>query len=216
MKKLLFTMLLLCISINLFALDIIPLEPLKENEFLRLKYDDILEIEKISDGKVEVYYSCESYWGAWVISDDRRKVLLYEDGMSTIYLLDGNTGTITYKGTVNHTSFPDGDFKYLITSRGVREDDMVNLCILDLETMEELYNFPWLSQKPICDKYGWISFQYYKPLDNNYDFEIYDYGEGPEAYACMLLNAETREWKEIIFPEPKKVRGKTGYECGWE
>ena len=217
MKKLFFIMLLLSASLSLFAIDLVSLPPLKENEHLRLNYKNrILNIEKISDDKEELYYSCESFWGAWFISSDKRKVLIYGKGMYSIYLLDGNTGTITYKGEVNQTSFPDGSFKYLITSTIVPEDEMLNLSIWDLETMKELYNFPWLSQKENFKKYGWLYYIFYKSLDPKYDFVIYVYGESEDSFGYMLLNATTREYEEHLFDPPREVPMLSYFECGWE
>ena len=50
-----------------FAIDIIKLEPLKDNEFLRIKYENtILDIEKCSEESVALYYTCKSSWGGGI------------------------------------------------------------------------------------------------------------------------------------------------------
>ena len=128
MKKTVFITFLMLIfnSSFMMALDIAALDPLKENEILRLDYQKrVLNIEKISDKGTEIYYTCKSEWGAWQISSDKRKVLIYENGMHDLYLLDGNDGTITYKGQFNHSAFPSADFKYCITYMYVPEDRRV-------------------------------------------------------------------------------------------
>ena len=84
MKKTVFITFLMLIlnSSFMMALDIVTLEPLKENESLRLDYQKrVLNVEKISGNTTEIYYTCKSEWGAWQISSDKRKVLIYENGM---------------------------------------------------------------------------------------------------------------------------------------
>ena len=218
MKKTVLILLIITVSLKLFALDIVKLKPLREGEKLRLNYNKmILNVEKITSEKVETYYTCKSYWGAWQISADKRKVLIYEEGMHEIYLLDGNKGTIEYKGHLEHSGFPSADFKYIITEKMVPEDQMLNFVILDLDTMKELYNFPWVSQKENLIKYGWIFFDYYRSLDLKYDFVIYVSGqETIDALGHAYLNATTRDFKEVIYPSLKPIPQTTPYECGWE
>ncbi len=199
------------------ALDIVKLKPLKENEVLRLDFQKSkLNIEKISDDNTEIYFSCNSHWGAWQISSDKRKVLIYENGMHDLYLLDGNDGTITYKGEFNNSAFPSSDFKYLITHMYVPEDQMRNLFIYDMTTMKELYNFPWDSQREHYLTEGVFSFRFYRSLEPGFDFVIYSLGEAGEAFAYSLLNAETKDFCEYLFAKPQKVPAHSNYECGWE
>ena len=94
-----------------------------------------------------MYFSCKSSWGAWQISEDKTKVLIYEDNMHEIYLLDGNDGAISYKGKIKHTAFPNSTFNYLITTKLVPEEEMINFEVFDLNTMKEIYSFSWMSQK---------------------------------------------------------------------
>ena len=219
MKKTVFMHFLMLIfnSSFLTALDIVKLEPLKEKEILRLDYHkSVLNVEKISDKGTEIYYTCKSYWGDWQISSDKRKVLIYENGMSDIYLLDGNNGTITYKGYFNETAFPSADFKYLITSILVREDSMRNLFVYDLETMKELYNFPWVSQIEHFLREGVFSFRFYRSMEPGFDFVIYSLGEAGEAFAYSMLNAETKDFCEYLFEKPERIPKHSNYECGWE
>ena len=199
------------------ALDIVKLEPLKENEVLRLDFQKSkLNIEKISDDNTEIYFSCNSHWGAWQISSDKRKVLIYENGMHDLYLLDGNDGTITYKGEFNRSAFPSADFKYLITYILVPEDRMRNIFVYDMATMKELYNFPWDSQREHYLTEGVFSFRFYRSLEPGFDFVIYSLGEAGEAFAYSLLNAETKDFCEYLFAKPQKVPAHSNYECGWE
>ena len=219
MKKNVFIALLIMIfnSAFLAALDITKLEPLKENETLRLDYQkSYLTIEKISESGTETYFKCKSSWGDWQISSDKRKVVIYENGMHDLYLLDGNDGTITYKGTFNNTSFPSADFKYLITSQLVVEDRMRNFFVYDFETMKELYNFPWVSQREHFLKEGSFSFRYYRSLEPGFDFVIYSLGEAGEAFAYSMLNAETKDFCEYQFPIPEIIPKHSNYESGWE
>ncbi len=199
-----------------FAIDIIKLEPLKDNEFLRIKYENtILDIEKCSEESVALYYTCKSSWGGWNISGDKRKVLIYENGMHDLYLLDGNTGSITYKGNFNQYAFPDASFKYLITSKLVPKDNMLNLFVFDFETMQELYNFPWISQRENFKELGWISFEFFRSLNEKYDFVIYALGESGEQLGYYYLNATTRDFEEYnTFLD--EYPSKTPYENGWE
>ena len=93
-------------SINSFALDIIDLAPLINSEILRIDYNKgILNIQKIGKDTTDIYYTCKSSWGAWNISGDKRKVLIYDNGMRDLYLLDGNSGLITYKGKIKPIGF---------------------------------------------------------------------------------------------------------------
>lgn len=219
MKKnvLLIFLILLFNSSFIMALDLVKLEPLKENEILRLDYHkSVLNIEKISDTATEIYYTCKSYWGAWQISSDKRKVLIYENGMHDLYLLDGNDGTITYKGHFNILGFPSADFKYFITSDFVLEDRMLNLFVYDMATMKELYNFPWISQKSHFLKEGGLSFSYYRSLEPDFDFVIYSLGEAGEAFGYSMLNAETKDFCEYLFEKTQIVPKHSNYECGWE
>lgn len=219
MKKTVFITFLMLIlnSSFMMALDIVTLEPLKENEILRLDYQKrVLNVEKISGNTTEIYYTCKSEWGAWQISSDKRKVLIYENGMHDLYLLDGNDGTITYKGQFNHSAFPSADFKYLITPILVPEDRMRNLFVYDMTTMKELYNFPWISQREHFRTEGDFSFRFYRSLDPSFDFVIYSLGEAGEAFAYSMLNAETKDFCEFIFENPERVPKHTNYECGWE
>ena len=147
MKKnlLLIFLILLFNSSFMMALDLVKLEPLKKNEILRLDYQKmVLNVEKISDKGTEIYYTCKSEWGAWQISADKRKVLIYENGMHDLYLLDGNDGTITYKGHFNNSAFPSADFKYLLTSDFVPEDRMRNLFVYDMETNTVTEDIPYV------------------------------------------------------------------------
>lgn len=199
-----------------FAIDIIKLEPLKDNEFLRIKYENtILDIEKCSEESVALYYTCKSSWGGWNISGDKRKVLIYENGMHDLYLLDGNSGLITYKGNFYELIFPDASYKYLITSRFVPEDSMENLVVLDFETMQELYNFPWNAQRENFKKFGWLTFKFYRSLNDEYDFVIYALGESGEQLGYSYLNVETRAFEEHNIPSNERL-SKTPYENGWE
>jgi hypothetical protein len=199
-----------------FAIDIIKLEPLKHDEFLQIKYENgILAIEKCSKETISSYYTCESSWGAWNISGDKRKVLIYENGMYDLYLMDGNSGSITYKGNFNQLTFPDASYKYLITSRFVPEDSMVNLFVLDFETMQELYNFPWNAQRENFKKFGWLTFKFYRSLNEKYDFVIYALGESGEQLGYSYLNATTRDFEEHNTPSDEHP-SKSPYENGWE
>lgn len=219
MKKnvLLIFLILLFNSSFMMALDLVKLEPLKEKEILRLDYQkSVLNIEKISDTATEIYYTCKSYWGAWQISSDKRKVLIYENGMHDLYLLDGNDGSITYKGNFSNSGFPSADFKYIITYSYVPEDRMRNLFVYDMATMKELYNFPWISQREHFLKEGIFLFRFYRSLDSDYDFIIYSIGEAGEAFAYSLLNAETKVFTEHIFEKPEIIPDYSNYECGWE
>lgn len=219
MKKnvLLIFLILLFNSSFMMALDLVKLEPLKEKEILRLDYQkSVLNIEKISDTATEIYYTCKSYWGAWQISSDKRKVLIYENGMHDLYLLDGNDGSITYKGNFSNSGFPSADFKYIITYSYVPEDRMLNLFVYDMATMKELYNFPWISQREHFLKEGIFLFRFYRSLDPDYDFIIYSIGEAGEAFAYSLLNAETKVFTEHIFEKPEIIPDYSNYECGWE
>ena len=199
------------------ALDLVKLEPLKKNEILRLDYQKmVLNVEKISDKGTEIYYTCKSEWGAWQISADKRKVLIYENGMHDLYLLDGSDGTITYKGHFNNSAFPSAYFKYLITSILVPEDRMRNLFVYDMETMKELYNFPWISQRAHFLTEGDFTFQFYRSLDPGFDFVIYSLGEAGDAFAYSMLNAETKDFCEYLFEKPQIVPEYSKYECGWE
>ena len=219
MKKILFMTFFILIfnSGFMMALDIVKLTPLKENEVLHLDYDkSVLNIEKLSDNSTEIYYTCKSEWGAWQISSDKRKVLIYENGMSDLYLLDGNDGTITYKGKFNETAFPSADFKYLITSILVPKDRMRNLFVYDMATMKELYNFTWLSQREHFLSEGVFLFRFYRSLDPGFDFVIYSLGEAGEAFGYSLLNAETKDFCEYLFEKPQIVPKHSNYECGWE
>jgi len=219
MKKnvLLIFLILLFNSSFMMALDLVKLEPLKEKEILRLDYQkSVLNIEKISDTATEIYYTCKSYWGAWQISSDKRKVLIYENGMHDLYLLDGNDGSITYKGNFSNSGFPSADFKYIITYSYVPEDRMLNLFVYDMATMKELYNFPWISQREHFLKEGIFLFRFYRSLDPDYDFIIYSIGEAGEAFAYSLLNAETKVFTEHLFKKPEMIPDYSNYECGWE
>lgn len=219
MKKnvLLIFLILLFNSSFMMALDLVKLEPLKEKEILRLDYQkSVLNIEKISDTATEIYYTCKSYWGAWQISSDKRKVLIYENGMHDLYLLDGKDGSITYKGSFSNSGFPSADFKYIITYSYVPEDRMLNLFVYDMATMKELYNFPWISQREHFLKEGIFLFRFYRSLDPDYDFIIYSIGEAGEAFAYSLLNAETKVFTEHIFEKPEIIPDYSNYECGWE
>ena len=219
MKKtvLMIFLILLFNSSFMLALDIVKLEPLKEKEVLRLDYKkSVLNIEKISDNGTENYFTCKSSWGDWQISADKRKVLIYENGMHDLYLLDGNDGTITYKGQFYNSGFPSADFKYLITSDLVPEDRMRNLFVYDMDTMKELYNFPWISQKEHFRTAGDFSFSFYRSLEPDFDFVIYSLGEAGEAFAYSMLNAETKDFCEYLFEKPEKVPKHSNYECGWE
>lgn len=219
MKKnvLLIFLILLFNSSFMMALDLVKLEPLKEKEILRLDYQkSVLNIEKISDTATEIYYTCKSYWGAWQISSDKRKVLIYENGMHDLYLLDGNDGSITYKGSFSNSGFPSADFKYIITYSYVPEDRMLNLFVYDMATMKELYNFPWISQREHFLKEGIFLFRFYRALDPDYDFIIYSIGEAGEAFAYSLLNAETKVFTEHLFKKPEMIPDYSNYECGWE
>ena len=199
------------------ALDLVKLEPLKKNEILRLDYQKmVLNVEKISDKGTEIYYTCKSEWGAWQISADKRKVLIYENGMHDLYLLDGSDGTITYKGHFNNSAFPSADFKYLITSILVPKDRMRNLFVYDMETMKELYNFPWISQRAHFLTEGDFTFQFYRSLEPGFDFVIYSLGEAGDAFAYSMLNAETKDFCEYLFEKPQIVPEYSKYECGWE
>ena len=199
------------------ALDLVKLEPLKKNEILRLDYQKmVLNVEKISDKGTEIYYTCKSEWGAWQISADKRKVLIYENGMHDLYLLDGSDGTITYKGHFNNSAFPSADFKYLITSSLVPKDRMRNLFVYDMETMKELYNFPWISQRAHFLTEGDFTFQFYRSLEPDFDFVIYSLGEAGDAFAYSMLNAETKDFCEYLFEKPQIVPEYSKYECGWE
>ncbi len=203
-------------SINSFALDIIDLTPLENSKILRIDYNKgILNIQKIGKDTTDIYYSCKSSWGAWNISKDKRKVLIYENGMHDLYLLDGNTGSITYKGNFNQYAFPDASFKYLITSKLVPKDNMLNLFVFDFETMQELYNFPWISQRENFKELGWISFEFFRSLNEKYDFVIYALGESGEQLGYYYLNATTRDFEEYnTFLD--EYPSKTPYENGWE
>ena len=219
MKKTLFVSFLILIfnSSFMMALDIVKLAPLKENEILRLNYDkSVLNIEKLSDNSTEIYYTCESHWGAWQISSDKRKVLIYENGMQDLYILDGNDGSITYKGNFNNSAFPSADFKYLITSILVPKDKMRNIFIYDMATMKELYNFPWISQREHFLKEGDFSFSFYRSVEPGFDFVIYSLGEAGEAFGYSMLNAETKDFTEVLFEKPQIVPKHINYECGWE
>ena len=219
MKKnlLLIFLILLFNSSFMIALDLVKLEPLKKNEILRLDYQKmVLNVEKISDKGTEIYYTCKSEWGAWQISADKRKVLIYENGMHDLYLLDGSDGTITYKGHFNNSAFPSADFKYLITSILVPKDRMRNLFVYDMETMKELYNFPWISQRAHFLTEGDFTFQFYRSLEPGFDFVIYSLGEAGDAFAYSMLNAETKDFCEYLFEKPQIVPEYSKYECGWE
>ncbi len=219
MKKILFMAFFILIfnSGFMMALDIVKLTPLKENEVLHLNYDkSVLSIEKISDTATEIYYTCKSYWGASQISSDKRKILIYENGMHDLYLLDGNDGSITYKGNFSNSGFPSADFKYIITYSYVPEDRMLNLFVYDMATMKELYNFPWISQREHFLKEGIFLFRFYRSLDPDYDFIIYSIGEAGEAFAYSLLNAETKVFTEHLFKKPEMIPDYSNYECGWE
>ena len=219
MKKnlLLIFLILLFNSSFMMALDLVKLEPLKKNEILRLDYQKmVLNVEKISDKGTEIYYTCKSEWGAWQISADKRKVLIYENGMHDLYLLDGSDGTITYKGHFNNSAFPSADFKYLITSSLVPKDRMRNLFVYDMETMKELYNFPWISQRAHFLTEGDFTFQFYRSLEPDFDFVIYSLGEAGDAFAYSMLNAETKDFCEYLFEKPQIVPEYSKYECGWE
>ena len=219
MKKnlLLIFLILLFNSSFMMALDLVKLEPLKKNEILRLDYQKmVLNVEKISDKGTEIYYTCKSEWGAWQISADKRKVLIYENGMHDLYLLDGSDGTITYKGHFNNSAFPSADFKYLITSILVPKDRMRNLFVYDMETMKELYNFPWISQRAHFLTEGDFTFQFYRSLEPDFDFVIYSLGEAGDAFAYSMLNAETKDFCEYLFEKPQIVPEYSKYECGWE
>ena len=219
MKKnlLLIFLILLFNSSFMMALDLVKLEPLKKNEILRLDYQKmVLNVEKISDKGTEIYYTCKSEWGAWQISADKRKVLIYENGMHDLYLLDGSDGTITYKGHFNNSAFPSADFKYLITSILVPKDRMRNLFVYDMETMKELYNFPWISQRAHFLTEGDFTFQFYRSLEPGFDFVIYSLGEAGDAFAYSMLNAETKDFCEYLFEKPQIVPEYSKYECGWE
>ena len=199
------------------ALDIVKLKPLKVNEVLRLDFQKSkLNIEKISDDKTEIYFSCNSHWGAWQISSDKRKVLIYENGMHDLFLLDGNDGTITYKGEFNNSAFPSADFKYLITEKYVSKDRMRNLFVYDMATMKELYNFPWVSQREHYQTEGVFSFVFYRSLEPEFDFIIYSIGEAGEAFGYSKLNATTKDFCEYLFSKPEILPDYTNYECGWE
>ena len=219
MKKsfLLALLIMLLNSSFMIALDIQKLDPLKENETLCLEYDKSrLDIIKNSAEGHEVYFTCKSSWGAWQISSDKKKVLIYENGMRDLYLLDGNKGTIRYKGRFENTAFPSGDFKYLITSQLVVEDRMRNLFVYDFENMKELYNFPWISQREHFLKEGSFDFRFYRALEPAFDFVIYSVGEAGEAFAYSMLNAETKDFCEVIFKSPEKIPKHSNYENGWE
>ena len=199
------------------ALEIRKLEPLKENEILRLDYNKLhLNIEKISEKGSETYFSCKSDWAAWQISSDKRKVLIYENGMHDIYLLDGNDGTIQYKGHFNNSAFPSADFRYLITAELVPEDSMRNFFIYDLVNMKELYNFPWLSQREHFLNEGIFSFIFCRALEPDFDFLIYSVGEAGEAFAYSLLNAETKAFTEVLFEKSEKLPKHSAYQNGLE
>lgn len=219
MKKIFLLTLLICLFNLAFlnALDVTKLEPLKENEYLHLDYQkSYLTVEKISESSKETYLKCKSSWGAWQISSDKRKVLIYENGMHDLYLLDGNDGTITYKGNFNNSAFPSADFKYLISYELVVEDRMRNLFVYDFENMKELFNFPWISQREHFLKEGSFSFRFYRSLEPGFDFVIYSIGEAGEAFAYSMLNAETKDFFEYQFPIPEIIPKHSNYENGWE
>ena len=217
MKKQFILLLFLVLIFKLHALDVSSLEPLKNGETLKINYQkNILNIERISKNKSELYFSCKSSWGAWQISEDKTKVLIYEDNMHEIYLLDGNDGAISYKGKIKHTAFPNSTFNYLITTKLVPEEEMINFEVFDLNTMKEIYSFSWMSQKENFLKNGWLTFSYYRSLDKKYDYVIYSLDESGYAYGYFLVNVSTKEMEEHIFEFPQKIPKKSNYENGWE
>lgn len=200
--------------------DVFPMQlnPLAENEKFRIvegKYSEYYELEKTDGKNSELYYYFNGYWGEWQISKDKRKVLLYTNGMHKIYYIDGNTGIMKYLGEVKKRTWTDFDFKYILTQRYDEELEMEVLSIMDFETLSELYYIPWSSQER--EKYEIADFSLDRSLDKNYDFIVYmERGEfADEITGYAYLNIEKRIFEEHNVPLREKfssTREQWGYE----
>ena len=196
----------------------LQLEALAENEkfqIVKKKYSEYYDLEITNGMNTKLYYLFNGYWGEWQISKDKRKVLLYTNGMHKIYYIDGNTGIMKYLGEVRKRTWTDFDFKYILTHRYDEELEMEVLSIMDLETLSELYYIPWLSQER--EKYEIADFSVERSLDENYDFIVYmERGEfADEITGYAYLNVEKRIFEEHNVPLNEKfssTREQWGYE----
>lgn len=180
------------------------LQPLRNNEFFEWTYDSKnmeLQIFKINDHKKEIYETLENLlWGSWEVSNDRRKIIYYEnlsnyDEMDypNYYLLDGNTGKTRELGKI-HTGYTSSDFKYLIyqdeTVYPLTKIVIYNLVSNNIEN--EIY---WSLNS---EKYFLIeenTMYILRSLLTDYDFHIYIVGAENSIFAEGYLNISKGEIK---------------------
>lgn len=208
-------------SNNDFVLDLLPLQDDEWFQLVFLDYDkenskrsSTYIVEKISNGIVEEYYNTNSGWGTCQLSMDKRKVLIKKNGNHDIYLLNGNTGTLEYKGTVNNTCCGSRNLDYLITSRWY--DEKIGLSLLNLQTFDEEYHFFWKGQDERITSYIFLDYSEDRInsllsdlsksgfeisiSDSEFDCIIFGFGdEGPKIYGFALFNVYTKEFEEYNY-----------------
>lgn len=127
----------------------VKLEPINENETLLVEYDNGLSsyiVYKCLNGEKQVYYNMnEKSTNYYYISDDSKKVLYASNANRDYYYIDGNNGTIEFKGTVGKEiggNFkPTRDFKYLVVAS--RRGDWPAIDVVDFGTLEVKYSKDW-------------------------------------------------------------------------
>lgn len=213
MKKIIYVVLLIILTVKLYSKENIT--PLEEGDYFSCSYNyqnNSLNIYQVNNDEKKIYHSVQGidHDYDYQISEDKKRIvyfITYNEFPSKayVYLIDGNIGEIKEVALVNKGARTDRKLKYLITDRVVPEDSMIEPCIIDLSTREEIYIIQWESQKNIQDKYG-IDFGYmfYRSLDKDYDFNIYSIREG--GYLCGFASFNVKTKKFIEYQDyPKEL-----------
>ena len=114
------------------------------DNIFEIEYDRSLNaflIYKISNNQKTLYYNINHGWHVIDISFDKKKVLFALNINHDYYLLDGNTGKISFINSFNVICCPSKDFKYLIVPSC--NENWPTLEVIYMDTLDVKFIIPW-------------------------------------------------------------------------
>lgn len=159
------------------------IKTLKDNEYLTFEYNKgVLDILKSSGSNQELLFTINTSPGAYQLSKDRRRAIIYLDERKMFYLLNGDTGEFKelIKKTINSRS--SFDLKYIIWQKNfgsvMDRTNMPVIVITDLTTNQDIYEIEWNElEQDFKDDYS-FGYLFIRSDESDYDFIVYARGEG--------------------------------------
>ncbi len=171
------------------------LKPLNNSEFLSLNYSKgVLEVFNNAKDEKELYFKINARWGAYQISGNKKKVLIYSDKENNYYLLDGEKGEFGPFVDRPMDSMSSFDFNYLIWQKeneNLSSSDMPNIVIMDLIEKKDLFEIAWKELERDFKSDASFSYLFLRSNESQYDFFVYAVGED-NVYGIMKINVDKR------------------------